>query len=294
MPRDVPDQPGPDQPGPDQPGPGSQWFPGWEGAQWNPGWEKWGLFPSFFGADRATAGAASSSAGLLDKVVSLLRSRLLDRRLTAQTPQGEVTLTLTELDIPVDSATLSVGQLDDITATAKDICWRDLRFQQVEATLRNPSLRSGKPTELVAAPVDLRLTLAEEQLADLLAKVRPELLLEVTPEAVIILRWRQHPQWGHLEVSGGADGTRIWVRAHALVRGGRRLGVSHRVPPVAFRLPLPADRVTIEALEPGPRSIDLVVRVDQVRVPVPSGGLDELVRRLGKLGTLLDFSRWTF
>jgi len=285
MPREEPDRPSRDHSRPDRPSQGSQWMQGWD---------RWGSFPSVFGADRNTFAAANPNFGLLDKLVSLLRSRLLNRQLTVHTQQGELTLTLTELDIALDSAALSTGQLDDITVTAEDICWRDLRFQRVVATLHNPSLRPGRPTELVAAPIDLRVTLAEDQLADLLARFRPELLLEVTPEAVVLLRWRQHPQWGHLEVSGGVDGTRIWVKAHALVRGGRRLGVSRRVPPVAFRLPLPADRVTIEALEPGPRSITLLTRVDQVRIPVPSGGLDELIRRLGKLGTLLDFSRWTF
>ncbi len=275
MPDDVPDPPS-------------------QGSQWMQGWDKWGSFPSFFGGDRSTFASATPNFGLLDKLLSVVRSRLLDRRLTVQTQHGEVLLTMTELEVPLDSGALSMGQLQDITVTAEDICWRDVRLQQVAGTLRNASLRTANSPELVAAPVELRVTLSEEQLDDLLARFRPELQIEVTPEAVVLIRWRQHPQWGHFEGHGGVDGTRIWVKPHALVRGGRRVPVSRRVPPVSFRVPVPADRVTITALMPQSRSIDLVARVDQVRAPVPSGGLEELIRRLGKLGTLLDVSRWTY
>ena len=275
MPRDVPDPPS-------------------QGSQWMQGWDKWGSVPSFFGGDRSTFASATPNFGLLDKLFSVLRSRLLDRRLTVQTQHGELMLTVTELDVPVDSGALSTGQLQDITVTAEDVCWRDVRLQQVAGTLRNASLRTAKSPELVAAPVELRVTLSEEQLDTLLARFRPELQIEVTPEAVVLIRWRQHPQWGHFEVHGGVDGTRIWVKAHALVRGGRRVSLSRRVPPVSFRVPVPADRVTITAVSPQSRSIDLLARVDQVRAPVPSGGLEELVKRLGKLGTLLDVSRWTY
>lgn len=273
------------------------------GPQWSWDWGKWrsstpgrGSFsPPFsptFSPTFSPNAAGADSRQVLEKLVSVLRSRLLGRRLTLRTQRGEVALTLTDLEVPLERATLAMGQLDDITAVADDVTWADMSFHRVRATLRNPHLRMRTSPELVAAPVDLRVTLAEADLAALVARARPELWVEVTRDGVLAVRARRHPSWGRVEVDAGVDGTRLWVRPRALVREDRRMRLARRLPPFSARLPLPADRVVVTGIEPRSGAVEIVGRLDEVRIPVPSGGLEELVRRMGAMGSLLDVTRW--
>ncbi|MGE2691523.1 hypothetical protein [Mycolicibacterium pulveris] len=57
-----------------------------------------------------------------------VRRLVVGRRLTVRLEEGEVTLTVTELDSRLDARTLSVGQHDDVRLAARDIRYRGLRL----------------------------------------------------------------------------------------------------------------------------------------------------------------------
>lgn len=229
---------------------------------------------------------------LLDRVVALVRSRLIGRRVTVRLAHSELRLTLTGLDVRLDGLSLSAGQLDDVRADARDVTWGGVDFARVTATLRNTHVRPGPRPTLVAAPVDLALTLGSDEVATLVAEHRPRLVAEVTEDAEARLRWAARPHWGHLTVSLSVDGTRLRIHPETLVAGDRALRQVGRLPALSVALPLAADRVHLVHAEVAPRALVLHVRVDQWRVPITAGAMEELTRRLAGVVSVLDLSRW--
>ena len=289
---DPPDQPSqPDQPGQARRGPA-----------WSGGWDTWPFPTGLYGASRAPAnpwgttsswGPANLWGPFVERVVSVVKSRWLGKRLTVSTATGDVGFTLTELDARADSASLARGQLGDVTAVVADLDWREIGCERAVATLRNTHVQGGASPHLVAAPVELRVVLGQADLDRLVAAHGPDVRLEITPDRGVVARWGRHPDWGHVEVDAGADGTRIWVRPRRLVRGGRSVGLPRRLPPISFRLGLPAERVTLLSIETQEGRLELRARVDEVRVPLGSSGPERLLRRLGDLGSRIDLSTWT-
>ena len=263
----------------------------WSGNPWS-GWGNWsmpgGSSGSAYGLGFGGRGQAPTSTGtgpVLDWLTRSIKDRFLGRRRTITTTVGELGFTLTDLDVPLGASALSVGQLGSVRATASDIEWRDLRLEQVDAVLCNTHVQPGPPAEVVSAPVHVRARLDQAGLDLLLAKVSPALTLEVTADSGLVLRWRAHPNWAHCEVVATADGTTLWLRPAAVVRGARRLEAVRRLPAVPVRLPLPADRVSLTELEVGDGYVELVGRVDVVRMSLASMGLEQLMDKMNGLGT---------
>jgi hypothetical protein len=263
-------------------------------------WDPFGLWESLAGGlslpgvpSLPTATPFSPLKPLLDRFVGLVRSRLVGRRITVRLASAELRLTLTDLDVPLDAIGMPSGQLDDVRAAARDVEWGDdLTFERVTATLRNTHVRAGTRPTLVSAPVDLTLTLSSDVVAGLVARHRPELAAEITEDAEPRLRWTARPDWAFLRVSLGVNGTRIRIHPETLVVRDRAVDTVARLPAFNITVPLPADRVRFVDVEVTPRALVLHARVDQWRVPLASGSMEALMRRLSTAASVLDLSRW--
>lgn len=278
---------------PDSRGPGEQWAAAW--GQWGNPAKYWGGLRGPAGGKPAGGPAADEqppNPRVVEGLVAALRSRLLGRELTISTGSGDVLLTLTELDVSAAAGEVTAGQLEKVTLVAEDVQWRDLKVASVLATLRNSHVRGGKRPYLVSAPVELRLVIRPQDLDEVLAEYRPQLQVELDAHGTMLLRLRQHPTWGHLEVVPDADGTRLRFKPQALVRGSHRFPVVGRLPSVSFSLPLPRGRVTLTAASTRTGAVELEGRVDEFRLPMASKGFDDLVRKAAGLGSRFDLSSW--
>ncbi len=256
----------------------------WTGSDWTGAWQKW-MSPGSRSETGSDAGgpAAGIWGSLMVRLVSAVKERVLGRRLTVPTRTGDVDFTLSEVDTVVDPSLLAMGRMDDVTLGASDLTWNQLTCARAVATMRNVHLRGTGSPDLMAAPLDLCLTLRQEDLDRLTQTYRPDIALEVTQDDRILARWQRHPDWGHLEVEAGADGTRVWIRPRRLVRGSRALDAVRRIPPVAFRLPLPAERVKVLSVEAKDGAVELRGQVDELRIPLGSAGPEQLLRRMDDL-----------
>jgi hypothetical protein len=263
-------------------------------------WDPFGLWGSLAGSLQLPGVSAlptvtpfSPLKPLLDRLVGLVRSRLVGRRITIRLANAQLRLTLTELDVRLDAIGMPSGQLDDVRAAARDVEWADdLTFERASATLRNTHVRPGIRPTLVSAPVDLTLTLSSDVVAGLVAEHRPELVAEITEDAEPRLRWAGRPDWGYLRVSLGVNGTRVRIHPESLMVRERAVDQVRRLPAFNVTVPLPADRVRFVHVEAAPRALVLHARVDQWRVPLASGSLEDLMGRLSAAGSVLDLSRW--
>lgn len=229
----------------------------------------------------------------LEKVKAALEKRLLNREHAFATSRGEVRFTVTEVDLPLDGTALRTGIWEDITVQARDVSWQGLRAPAAQLVLRNPHLRGRDPIQLVAAPAEGRVTLDQETVDALVQRVRPDLRVVLTEDARVLVKFSERPSWGHLEVDAGGRGTHLWVKPRRLVRGSRSTGAVRRIPTIHLPLPLPAGRTQLLAVEPGASALDLVLTLDQARIPLDAPGWGEVVRLLDGVAAMWDPTRWS-
>ena len=111
-------------------------------------------------------GGRTALQGLLEEV----RAQLVGRRLTFGSGADALTLTLDDVAAHADPLLLAVGQLGEVTLTATQVQWRDFEFVAARATARNTHTRPGARPLLIAAPVDLVVTVSDAQLSRLVAR----------------------------------------------------------------------------------------------------------------------------
>lgn len=243
---------------------------------------------ALWSATPLTAGPATVYRTLFETA----RRYLVGRSFTVRTNAGDLRLTLTGLDARLDPLALSVGQLDDVRIVAENLRFRDHRIARATVLARNVHVRPATVPELVAAPVELTITLDAETVTDLLRRRVPWLAAEVDAHATAGLRWQRRPDLGWVEVDVDADGMTLWCRPRAVHVRGRRWPVPARTPayPVRLRSLPPQLRLTGVETEPG------VVRLHGVlstwRKSVPTRRLNELLRQIRSAAGLLDLSRW--
>ena len=160
-------------------------------------------------------GGRTALQGLLDAV----RAQLVGRRLTFGSGADALTLTLEDVAATADPLLLAVGQLGEVTLTATQVQWREFEFDAARATARNTHTRPGARPLLIAAPVDLVVTVSDAQLSRLVAQRSPRVELQITDDARVVARLRRHPTWGWLEVEPSVEGRRL----HVPTRPGRHL-----------------------------------------------------------------------
>ena len=239
-----------------------------------------------------TAPLTAGPAAVYRTLFETASRRLVGRTFTVRTKAADVRLTLTDLDARLDPLALSVGQLDDVRVAAEDLTWSGYRIERAEAVARNVHVRPAAVPELVAAPVEVTVTVSAATVDDLLRARMPWLVADVREDATPTLRLRRRPGLAHVEVEVRPDGSTLWFRPRALNVPGRRWSLPARVPAYPVRLrPLPSE-LRLTGIEPGPGVVHLHGVLPVWRKQVPTGRLNDLLGQIRTATSLLDLTAW--
>jgi hypothetical protein len=182
----------------------------------------------------------------LQGLLGVVRARLVGRRLTFGSGADALTLTLEDVGADADPLLLAVGQLGEVTLTAKQVQWREFEFDSARATARNAHTRPGTRPLLIAAPVDLVVTVSDAQLSHLVAERSPRVELQITEDARVV-------------------GRRVMFRPVRLGTSRKASRILPTLPHVHFALPL-GDDLHVTRLEVGSGSLDVHVRMSEGRL----------------------------
>jgi hypothetical protein len=206
-------------------------------------------------------GGRTALQGLLGAV----RARLVGRRITFGSGADALTLTLDDVAADADPLLLAVGQLGDVSLTATQVQWRDFEFVSARATAHNAHTRPGIRPLLIAAPVDLVMSVSDDQLSPLVAERSPRVELQITDDARVVARLRRHPTWGWVEVEPSVEGRRMMFRPVRVGTPRKASRILPALPHVHFAVPL-GDGFQITRLEVGSGSLDVHVRMSEWRL----------------------------
>ncbi len=225
-----------------------------------------------------------SPAGFLNNVVSTAAVSLVGRQLETRIGGEEVRFVLDALRVEPTRYGPLVGQFGVVEAEVHDARWRDRRVARLRVRAGNVHIQPEVPTMLVAAPVELSATLDQAEVASLVSKARPGVVVTLA-DGIATAAMEGRERWGHIEIAPELRGDTVRLQPVALVVRGRRLhSLARLIPGVEFRLPAAPhngrfDRVVVEG---GRLLIDAVV--DEWREPLQPTQLQDLERRLRRSG----------
>jgi hypothetical protein len=239
----------------------------------------------------AVAPVNSGAAVAYRTLFVTLRRLVVGRTLAVRLDEGDITLTVTEFDSRLDIRRLSVGQLNDVRLSARDIHWDGNKLDRAAVVLHNVHLRPSAPPVLVAAPVELSLELPADTLDDLFRLVAPRLAGEIGADGVARLRLARRPRLGQLEVDAHLDGSTLWFKPRALVVGRRRLRLPKRAPAYPAHLPELPHGLQLTDIAFGPDVLHLSGSLPEWRINVPRRGLEDVINQLSVVGRPLNLTR---
>jgi hypothetical protein len=199
-----------------------------------------------------------------DAMFQSVRSGLVGRRVEVGQGKGRVALTVSSLEAKLDPVATTAGQADDVTLTAVDVEWSDYRFTEVHAALGNVHTRLGSRPTLVTAPIDVSVSLSDEQMSELLATRTSSLAFTCVDPGQVRVRLARHPGWGWVECRPSVVGGRVVLQPTGLGRSHRRWRFKRRLPSLRARIELP-DNARIVGLDLAPNRLDLHLRIDEWR-----------------------------
>lgn len=220
-----------------------------------------------------------------------LQKRLVGREINTRVGGHDVALTVTGFDSPLDPLGLTVGQFGEVRVAARDLCWDGHRFERASALLHNAHLRPGMPTTLIAAPVDLSVTLPAAVIDEMLQQRVPRLSGAACADDTVRVHWRRRPDWGALDVGVELSGSTLWLRARALSTRGRRWGLSDRIPAYPVRLPAPPGQLVVTGASLHPDSLEITGLLPQWQVELPMTDIEDVITRLSQKTGPFNF-RW--
>jgi hypothetical protein len=232
----------------------------------------------------------SGAAAAYRTVFMTMRRLVVGRRLTVGLDDGDLTMTVTNVDSRLDVRGLSVGQLNDVTLVASNIHWRTSTFDHATVVLHNVHVKPGGPPVLVAAPVELTLEVPAAALDDLFGWFAPRLRGEVGPDGVARLRFARRPALGHVEVHARLDGSTLWLEPRRVAIGSSRWRLPGRTPAYPVQLPELAHGLRLTGVEFEPGVVRLRGTVPQWRTELPRKRLEDIVTQLS-VGVALNLTR---
>jgi hypothetical protein len=151
-------------------------------------------------------------------------------------------------------------------------------------TLRDLHFRGHlRPTELVAAPVELTVELPAPALDDVFRWAAPRFAGDVGPDGVARLHFARRRGSGHVEVDARLDGSTLWVTPRAVVRR-RRWALPARTPSYGVRVPDLPHGLQLTSVAFAPGIVRLTGTVAQWRVDVPRTRLEDVIAQLSAGG----------
>lgn len=220
-----------------------------------------------------------------------MRRMVVGRRLTVRVDDGDLTMTVTKFDSRLDVRGLSVGQLNDVTLTAHDICWGTSSFDHGTVVLHNVHIKPTSPPVLVAAPVELTLEVPTDALDELFRAAAPRLRGEIGDDGVARLHIARRPRMGHVEVEARLDGSALWLTPRKLRIGRSRWRLPARIPPYRVQLPEFAHGLQLTGVQFTPGVMRLTGTLPEWRTELPRKRVEDIITQLSVSGVVLNLSR---
>ena len=238
----------------------------------------------------AMAPVSSSAAAAWRTTFLTLKQLVVGRRITLRLGDGQLTLTVTQLDSSLDVRSLAVGQLSDVRMSAREVGWNESRFGRASAVLHNLHLRPTATPMLVAAPVELSLEVPTPALDQLIRRAAPRFTGEVGLDGVARVWLARRPAMGHLEVDVQVDGSTLWLKPRRIALRRKRWALPARTPAYPVRLPELPHGLQLTEVTFAPGVMCLAGSVPQWRVSVSTKRLDDILGQLGAAGRTLNLS----
>jgi hypothetical protein len=220
-----------------------------------------------------------------------MRRLVVGRRLTVRLDDGDLTMTVTKFDSRLDVRGLSVGQLNDVTLTGRNIHWATSSFDHATVVLHNVHMKPTAPPLLVAAPVDLTLEVSTKQLDDLFRSVAPRLRGEIGADGVARLHMASRPRMGHVDVDARLDGSALWLTPRGLTIGGSRWRLPARTPAYRVQLPELPHGLQLTGVAFTPGVVQLTGTLPEWRTELPRKQLEDIITQFSVSGVVLNLSR---
>jgi hypothetical protein len=232
------------------------------------------------------AASTGSFAAYLTAFVTL-RQLVLGRRLAVRLDDGDLVLTVVEVDSRVGRRGLAAGRLNDVRLVAEQVRWDEHRFGRAVAVLHDVHLQPSVPPVLVAAPVELTMDLPADALDELFRWVAPRLAGEVGPDGVARLRLAKRRGAGHVEIETRLEEATLWLKPTAITRR-RRWPLPARTPSYPVRLPPLPHGLELTAVEFDAHIVRLTGVLPEWRMEVPRTRLDDMISQLSVVGKPLN------
>jgi len=212
-----------------------------------------------------------------------LRRFVVGRRMSVDTNDGVLALTITEFESRLDLRQLAVGQLNDVTLGASDLEWSGHRFERARAVLYNVHVRATVPAALVAAPVEVTLEVPAPVLDELFRMAAPRFSGEVGADGVARLRLARRMGLGHVEVEARLNGSTLRLQPRAVVRRKRR-ALPARTPGYSIELPELPHGLRLTSVDLGPGVVRLTGTLSEWQMDLPRTRLEDTISALSAVG----------
>ena len=219
-----------------------------------------------------------------------LQRRLIGREITARVGDHDVALVVTQFDSPLDPRGLAVGQLGEVRLAARDMRYGEHHFERVTAVLHNVHVRPGVPPLLVAAPVELSLTLPPEVVDVVVRRLAPRLRGELRADGTANVRLARRPTLGGLELDVQPVGSTLWLKPRALLARGKRWALPRRVPGYPVRLPDLPRGLMVTGVDVDADSLRLSGLLPEWRIELPLKNLEDIITYLSRRAGALNLA----
>ncbi|RJQ89698.1 DUF2993 domain-containing protein [Amycolatopsis panacis] len=121
--------------------------------------------------------------------------------------------------------------------------------------------------------MELHIAVSGEVVREQVARTRPDVI--ATPHAEgFRLRWRKHPQWGHLTLVAGVEESRVVLTPTTLHIGRWTTRLARRIRPIVLPLPDLPKGLRLTGVHPGENELVLTTTADEwpgrlARIPLP-------------------------
>lgn len=206
--------------------------------------------------------AAWESKSALQSLLDGVRAGLVGRPVVIGAGANRVAFTLSSLEATIGQMAAASGQADDVRLSAEDVEFRTYQFTCVNAQFYNVHCRLRSRALVVAAPIDVSLTITGQRLTALLADRVPAVRVEISDAGRLLVRPARRPQWLCVEVRPAVEKGALVLRPTGWGRRARLWRFRWKVIPVRVNLSLP-DGVRITTVEVHPNRLEVHLRVDE-------------------------------
>ncbi|WP_233573703.1 hypothetical protein [Amycolatopsis panacis] len=159
------------------------------------------------------------------------------------------------------------------TEPAVDPAVERVPLRRVTLWARDVRLRGLPSPAVVPTSVELHIAVSGEVVREQVARTRPDVI--ATPHAEgFRLRWRKHPQWGHLTLVAGVEESRVVLTPTTLHIGRWTTRLARRIRPIVLPLPDLPKGLRLTGVHPGENELVLTTTADEwpgrlARIPLP-------------------------